>query len=95
VSKNVFYAENFCLMTFISTQHALRAEKTLEKNKIIDFIIVPTPRDISNGCGLSIKFICEEQETIKELISDNDITYAGIYSFKKNEDNKNLVEKID
>lgn len=82
-------------MTFISTHHALRAEKTLEQNKIIDFIIVPTPRDISNGCGLSIKFICEEQKIIRELISENDNTYAGIYSFEKNKDNKTLVEKID
>jgi pyridoxine 5'-phosphate synthase PdxJ len=57
----------YCLLTFSTTHSALRAEKALDERSM-NFIIVPTPREISEGCGLAVRCHCEDlTQIIKEL----------------------------
>lgn len=85
VSKAIFLAKDFCLVTFVSTHHALRAERILEEHGFENFIIVPTPRDISSSCGLSIKFFCSEKDLLKKIFQVKGISIDDIYEFKKDD----------
>ena len=52
------------VMTFKSTHYAIMSEKKLENFKVQ---MIPTPREISASCGLSITF---EKDDFKEIISE-------------------------
>ncbi len=56
----------FCVLAFESTHHAIMMEKKLKDKIKIDTI--PTPREISASCGLSIKFNCQDLEKVKQII---------------------------
>lgn len=65
--KSLLNISIYCLLTFPTTHSALRAEKTLGEQSL-NFIIVPTPREISEGCGLAVKCHCEDlSKIIREL----------------------------
>lgn len=60
--------ENFYVLSFDSTSHAIQTEK-----KVIgrfEFNIMPTPREISHHCGLSIKIAAAEIDEILEFINE-------------------------
>ncbi|KAB2954325.1 DUF3343 domain-containing protein [Heliorestis acidaminivorans] len=52
--KELWRKKKYPLIIFNSTQEAIAGEKILEENKI-DCLIIPTPRELSNGCGLSLR----------------------------------------
>jgi hypothetical protein len=67
--KLLLNVSTYCLLTFPTTHSAMRAEKVLDERSMT-FIIVPTPREISEGCGLAVRCHCEDlHEIIKELNS--------------------------
>ncbi len=45
---------NYLILTFQSTHHVLKAERILIA-KGIKFDIIPTPKDITSECGMSIR----------------------------------------
>lgn len=57
-------------------------EKLLKKNKI-RYTIVPTPREISSCCGISIMYNKEDEEKIKELIYNYNVKTLGLHSVNK------------
>ena len=63
------------------------------KNEI-DYTVLPTPREISQSCGMSIRFGLEDIYTIKEIIDQNQIEYKSMYRIFK-EDGKKQVEEIN
>jgi len=93
VSKRLYLTKEFCLITFVSTQHALRAEKILDQHQKIEFVLMPTPREISGGCGLSIKCYCFQSDIIREFLQRDEINVNGVYEYKKCKDNK-VIKKI-
>jgi len=62
------------LITFKTTQSALKAEKILKKEKI-SFTLTPTPASISAGCGLSIEFSGKFLEQIIEILDKKKIRW--------------------
>ena len=86
-------ADDFCVFTFISTSHALKAEKVL-KEKQLEFIIMPTLREISSSCGLSIKIFPDNLETYREILVEQKVTVEGVYRIKKVK-GKNQVVKLN
>lgn len=68
------------LITFDSTNYAIQCETVL-KEKRIKGQIMPTPREITKSCGISIRVEYEELEKIKELINDRKIKVKMLYSF--------------
>lgn len=51
------------LLTFPSVHYAIRAEKVLQKEGI-ETKTIPTPREISNSCGLCLMLSLDHEERI-------------------------------
>jgi len=69
---------NYTVLTFQATHYVLKAEKRLLE-KGFKFDIIPTPKDISSDCGMSIRFdpdvTCEDlvKETLRLINIDFNI----------------------
>ncbi|HNW97482.1 MAG TPA: DUF3343 domain-containing protein [Bacteroidales bacterium] len=66
--------KNFILI-FESIHHVLKAEKILATNKI-SFDIIPTPKEFSSDCGMSVRVsFSEDMEMIKSLLKKNNLNF--------------------
>ncbi|MTI65017.1 MAG: DUF3343 domain-containing protein [Firmicutes bacterium] len=83
--------ETYGVITFKSTNHAIKGEKAL-KNINIKIKTIPTPREITSSCGLSIKFNLDDLLKVKEVIKENELAIKGIYKTIRNGFNKNTIE---
>ncbi|HZK42732.1 MAG TPA: DUF3343 domain-containing protein [Syntrophomonadaceae bacterium] len=90
--ENLIKLNNYHLFTFQTTSHSLKAEKIL-KSVNMEFTTIPTLREISTSCGLSIKVRSSDYLKIKELLNKHKIQVAAIYKVDKI-DNKNYLEKL-
>jgi hypothetical protein len=72
---------DYYFIAFESTNYALSAEDYL-KNNNCNITIIPTPREVSASCGLSIKFNSEDIDMIKRSIDSGFIKVKGIYRRK-------------
>ncbi|GAB6085991.1 DUF3343 domain-containing protein [Alkaliphilus crotonatoxidans] len=68
----------FYVMVFESTHFALTAEKELNKMGY-SFTIMPTPREITASCGLSIGFDEKLLTEVKGLAAEGKINTKGIF----------------
>ncbi len=86
--------KEFHVMTFESTHYAIMVEKKLKGKFKIQTI--PTPREISASCGLSIMFQSEVLKDIKEeLISQKvERKSLNLYKITKTDDGKK-AEKVN
>jgi len=84
--------QQFYVIVFESTHYAISAEK-LFKNNGYKFDVIPTPREITHSCGLSIRFTVETLEDIKRQIEDAHIAIKGIYEIQKIA-NEKIVNQI-
>ncbi|HZK87363.1 MAG TPA: DUF3343 domain-containing protein [Syntrophomonas sp.] len=82
MDSSLFDLAEFYLYTFVSTSNALKAESVL-KNEQADFITIPTLREISSSCGLSIKIRPEHIEEYRLLLQDNKVAVEKIYHVNK------------
>ena len=81
------------IISFNSTHQAIKCDKLFGKNEM-DYTVLPTPREITQSCGMSIAFAIEDIDNIKEIINQNQIEYKGIYKIYK-QDGKKQVEEIN
>ena len=72
--------EEFGVVTFESTHHAINGEKIFKEHDIL-FKTIPTPREISLSCGLSIRFDLKYLDRVVEFYSNNTLAIKGVYSF--------------
>ncbi|MDD7182610.1 MAG: DUF3343 domain-containing protein [Peptostreptococcus porci] len=75
---------DFYIVSFNSTHHAIRSEKILLDDGL-KIMTLPTPREVAASCGLSIKFEFEDKKRIKELLEENSIDIKGVYHILRNE----------
>ncbi len=78
--------ETFYLICFESTQKAFYTERQLA-SKIAGLRIVPIPPEIRASCGLGLKIVPEDFDTVKSAVLSEDI-----YIVQK-EGNKRNVQK--
>ena len=72
------------LLTFRSVNHTMLTEKILkEEDKKIK--VIPTPRQISQSCGLAIMMDMSEQEVMIQ-IKEQDLPIAYIWKYKRGEE---------
>lgn len=84
--------EVFYLLAFYSTSHSIQAEKILKDQFAI--LMMPTPRELTNDCGLSIKFLSKNFEEIKDFVYQMNIP-CDLYSMSlKKIEGKRTVETI-
>lgn len=84
--------EDYGLITFESTQFALQAESVFKEEKL-DFKTIPTPREVSHSCGLSLLIAFDEVEVAKKLILEKRINIDSLYKYSK-ERHKAKAKKI-
>ena len=71
--------EVYGVAAFRSRQQVLRFEQILRREGV-PVRVVSTPRDISMGCGLSVRFPVENAETVKRAARTRDSgNLIGIY----------------
>lgn len=67
---------------FPSHTEGIKLESVLKKDKI-KYTIVPTPRELSASCGISIMYNKEDEEKIKGLIYIHNVKTSGLHSVNK------------
>jgi len=83
----------FYCLTFDSTHYAIKTEKKLKGNNL-DVSIIPTPREISASCGLSIKFLELQKEDVCNLLDSEDFERINLYKIDKSGE-KNKSERME
>lgn len=83
--------EEYGVITFNSTHHAISGEKIFKDNEI-PFKTIPTPRDITLSCGLSILFSYEDLDRVRELHTNNILSIKGIYKYTIEDKKKTIIE---
>lgn len=64
--------QDFVIITFSSTHQAIHFEKRLISHFAIEMI--PTPREVSASCGLSLKFELEDLDAILAELANEEKT---------------------
>jgi hypothetical protein len=82
------------IVSFDSTHHAIRSEKIFIENNI-KVSTLPTPREISSSCGISVRFPEEDLKNIKNLLESNEVLYNGIFKVERLDNGKKEIKKID
>ena len=59
--------QTYCVALFVSVSHVIKAEKILKKAEI-PYKIIPVPKSISSDCGVCVRFLPEQKETIVEAL---------------------------
>lgn len=67
---------------FPNVNEGLMLEKKLKENNI-KYTIVPTPRELSKCCGISIKYLFENEDEIKRLVEQNNIKIVGFHGLPR------------
>ncbi|QGT99250.1 hypothetical protein SYNTR_0657 [Candidatus Syntrophocurvum alkaliphilum] len=93
MSKHIINLEKYYLITFTSTSHALKAEKVLKKNDA-EFVVMPTLREISTSCGLSIKIPPNNYDEYQDILVENKVSIEDIYLIEKISKKKNNIIKL-
>ncbi len=59
--------KTYCVALFDTVSHVMKAEKLL-KEAGVPYKIIPVPKSISSDCGVCVRFLPEQKETIMELL---------------------------
>lgn len=62
----------FGIVTFHSTSHAIQAEKVCRKCGI-EVKLIPTPRQLSSDCGVSLRFSPEDKEAVLAALQERKV----------------------
>jgi hypothetical protein len=68
----------FSVVLFHSSSHALRAEKVLQEAGISNKMI-PTPRQLSADCGMSLRFDRAEEAQVARVLVEQQVPTNGIH----------------
>lgn len=84
--------EFFYVMAFYSTNHSMQTEK--KAREIFRITVMPTPRELTNDCGLALRF--DEEDLEKILMFHRGLSVpADLYRMSvKKEGGRRKVEKI-
>lgn len=85
--------EKFYVVSFDSTHHAIRAEKLFKEHNL-NVRMMPTPREITASCGLSIRFEEADLKEVEGIISDEELAVKGKYEMNRT-DGVRSAQKID
>ncbi|MBD3180813.1 DUF3343 domain-containing protein [Candidatus Poribacteria bacterium] len=69
---------NYGVVLFYTTSSAIRAEKVLENGNIYAKLI-PTPRELSSDCGISLRFDWELADSVRNALEFDKVEIAGIH----------------
>ena len=58
---------DYCVITFASTNGAIQAQQYLKGQ--VSFQIMPVLRELSKGCGISVRFAPPALEQVRDLLA--------------------------
>ena len=70
---------DYSVVLFHSAAHAVRAEKVLQQAGV-QIKMIPTPRQISSDCGMSLRFNQADEERVTATLAQNHVPTNGIHS---------------
>lgn len=73
--------ESFYIL-FPNVTEGMKLEKLLKK-EAIKYTIVPTPRELSKSCGISIMYEFRDESLIKQVVDKHGIRTDGFKSLTK------------
>lgn len=79
------------MLTFESVNHTMMTESKL-KSDGFEIKTIPTPREISNSCGLTIRMSMDDLDKIKSY--KDSLPIGNIWEYTT-DSNGNKAEKID
>ena len=59
------YSDGFYVMAFHSVNHSIQTEK--KASELFKLTVIPTPRELTNDCGIAIKFHDNDVTKIEEF----------------------------
>lgn len=84
--------EKFLIVSFNSTHDAIKSESVMAKAEL-KARLIPTPPEISAGCGLSLRAEEKDKDCVVELLKGN-VTPDGLYIMTR-ENGKRKVERLN
>lgn len=87
--ENLIKLHDYCVIAFASTSGALRGEKLMKEARQ-EFVVMPTPREISASCGLSLKIKPEDAEKSYQVLQDGGVEISGVYHLKREGKRKSI-----
>lgn len=70
---------SYMIVVFRSRQHALAFKDILTMHGV-KCSVISTPKELSLGCGLSVKFEVWNKEKVDRIMSENNTNSNGMYS---------------
>ena len=69
--------DDYLVVLFASTHHAVRAEKVAKE---AGFVVrtIPTPRHISSDCGIVLRILPADRDGILEAFGENNAAYDRV-----------------
>lgn len=68
----MIHPKEYYILAFHTTTDAIQAEKTLKEH--FSIAVMPVPREISSGCGLSIRFQNPDLSEILDFLKTSSLT---------------------
>jgi hypothetical protein len=68
----------FGVVLFHTSSSAMQAEAVLVKVKM-SVKLIPTPRELSSDCGISLRFDWDLNEDVRNVLKDRHVEIAGIH----------------
>ena len=93
MAKDLFNLKEYGVIAFKSTSQALKAERVLKETSA-EFLVIPTPRQISASCGLAVKVAPEDLDFVRSALNDKMVQIEGVYHLTA-ESGESRLEKID
>lgn len=86
-------AKEYYILSFDTTTDAMQAEKLLKDS--FNIAIMPVPREISSGCGLSIRFQEPDETSIINHLKENTAIHGTLYKMSMQKiDGKRKINKL-
>jgi len=91
--RELLKLRDYSIFTFVATSQALKAERVL-KDASADFLIMPTPREISTSCGLAVKVVPADQVYCHQLLISQKVQVEAVYRITE-KDGKTRSERVN
>lgn len=82
MSSNLMNINRYVVFTFATTSQALKAEKVMQEAGA-QFMVMPTLREISTSCGLSLKIPPEYLEEYRQCLLDKKVIIEAVYQVEQ------------
>jgi hypothetical protein len=69
---------DYGVVLFHTTSAVMKAEKLL-LGKGLTLKLIPTPRQFSTDCGLSLRFEWDKKEVVESILAANRLENAGVF----------------